>query len=156
MPIYFQSIQGVSAIQSGVKFIALIIPQTIATIIVGGLITRFGYYVRQIYHHIKSLQIADSVPGTLHDSRHSSQRSRLRTPDDDWCPHSNHSMGGVSCLVWARHGFFNERTIHRITGGAQVFVPSHCAKPTSADILSVKMTSPQVMVRSATYLLVLI
>lgn len=45
MPVYFQSIQGVSATESGIKFIALIVPQIVATVIVGGLITTFGYYV---------------------------------------------------------------------------------------------------------------
>ncbi|KAH8649754.1 major facilitator superfamily domain-containing protein [Tricladium varicosporioides] len=45
MPIYFQSIQGVSATESGIRFIALVAPQIIATIIVGGIISKFGYYV---------------------------------------------------------------------------------------------------------------
>ena len=46
MPIYFQSIQGVSAVESGIRFIALVVPQVVATVIVGGIISRFGYYVR--------------------------------------------------------------------------------------------------------------
>lgn len=46
MPIYFQSIQSVSATESGIKFIALIVPQIVATAVVGALITQYGYYVR--------------------------------------------------------------------------------------------------------------
>lgn len=50
MPIYFQSIKGNTSTQSGVNFIALVVPQTVATVVVGGLITKYGFYVRILLH----------------------------------------------------------------------------------------------------------
>ncbi|KAI1078845.1 MFS general substrate transporter [Whalleya microplaca] len=45
LPIYFQSVQGVSTVESGVRFIALVLPQIVGLVVVGGLVTRWGYYV---------------------------------------------------------------------------------------------------------------
>ncbi|KAF2122170.1 major facilitator superfamily domain-containing protein [Lophiotrema nucula] len=45
IPFYFQTVQGVSPVQAGVRFIALILPQTIAVVVVGALVAQFGYYV---------------------------------------------------------------------------------------------------------------
>jgi hypothetical protein len=45
IPIYFQVVSGVSASQSGVRNLPLILGVTIATILSGGLITAFGHYV---------------------------------------------------------------------------------------------------------------
>ncbi|KAK3682778.1 major facilitator superfamily domain-containing protein [Podospora appendiculata] len=44
LPILFQSVQGVSTTQSGVRYIALVGSQIVTTIIVGGLVTTFGVY----------------------------------------------------------------------------------------------------------------
>ncbi|KAI0006869.1 MFS general substrate transporter [Xylariaceae sp. FL0662B] len=45
LPIYFQSVQGVSTTQSGVRFIALVLPQVIGLVIVGAIVSQWGYYV---------------------------------------------------------------------------------------------------------------
>ncbi|KAI0533326.1 MFS general substrate transporter [Xylaria digitata] len=45
LPIYFQSAQGVSTTQSGVGFIALVLPQIVGLVIVGVIVTQWGYYV---------------------------------------------------------------------------------------------------------------
>jgi MFS transporter, DHA2 family, glioxin efflux transporter len=45
IPIYFQVVSGVSASQSGVRNLPLILGTTIATILSGGLITAFGHFV---------------------------------------------------------------------------------------------------------------
>ena len=45
IPIYFQVVSGVSASQSGIRNLPLILGTTIATILSGGLITAFGHFV---------------------------------------------------------------------------------------------------------------
>ncbi|KAK6607441.1 major facilitator superfamily transporter [Botrytis cinerea] len=45
LPIYFQSIQGVTAIQSGTRFIAIVLPQIIGLSLTGVVVTKWGYYV---------------------------------------------------------------------------------------------------------------
>lgn len=45
LPILFQSMQGVSTIQSGLRYIALVASQIVSTIVIGGLVTTFGFYV---------------------------------------------------------------------------------------------------------------
>ncbi|KAK8017349.1 MFS general substrate transporter, partial [Apiospora rasikravindrae] len=44
LPILFQSIQGVSTTESGVRFIALIGPQIFAIVVTGALVSQWGYY----------------------------------------------------------------------------------------------------------------
>jgi hypothetical protein len=48
LPILFQSVQGVTTTQSGVRYIALVGSQIVATIVVSGLVTTFGVYVPYI------------------------------------------------------------------------------------------------------------
>jgi MFS family permease len=45
-PFYFQAVQGVSAEQSGVRFLSLAVPQTVAAMAAGGFATWSGHYVR--------------------------------------------------------------------------------------------------------------
>ena len=45
IPIWFQAIKGVSATQSGIDNLALLLAQVIGTLLSGGLTTVFGYYV---------------------------------------------------------------------------------------------------------------
>ncbi|KAI0395153.1 MFS general substrate transporter [Xylariaceae sp. FL0594] len=45
LPIYFQSAQGVSTTQSGVRFISLVLPQIVGLVIVGAIVSYWGYYV---------------------------------------------------------------------------------------------------------------
>lgn len=57
LPIYFQAVFDVSASQSGVRNLPLILGVTIATILSGGLITVFGHFVPYI--------IAGSILSTI-------------------------------------------------------------------------------------------
>lgn len=57
IPIYFQVVSGVSASQSGVRNLPLILGTTIATILSGGLITAFGHFV--------PFMIAGSIGSTI-------------------------------------------------------------------------------------------
>ncbi|KAF2445324.1 MFS general substrate transporter [Karstenula rhodostoma CBS 690.94] len=45
LPIFFQSIQGVSATHSGVRFIALVVPQIVLLVVTGAIVSKVGYYV---------------------------------------------------------------------------------------------------------------
>ncbi|GJC93377.1 Major facilitator superfamily transporter [Colletotrichum higginsianum IMI 349063] len=44
LPIYFQAIQGVSAVDSGIRTLPLVLSMTVFAIVSGGVITRLGYY----------------------------------------------------------------------------------------------------------------
>ena len=44
LPIYFQAVQGVSAVQSGIRNLALIISSTLFIVFAGGIITKTGYF----------------------------------------------------------------------------------------------------------------
>ncbi|GKT84542.1 MFS aflatoxin efflux pump [Colletotrichum tofieldiae] len=44
IPIYFQAIQGVSAVDSGIRTLPLVLSMTVFAGVSGGIITRFGYY----------------------------------------------------------------------------------------------------------------
>lgn len=45
LPILFQSVQGVSTTESGIRFIALVGAQIFAIVVTGALVSRWGYYV---------------------------------------------------------------------------------------------------------------
>ncbi|KAF2746363.1 MFS general substrate transporter [Sporormia fimetaria CBS 119925] len=45
LPVYFQSIQGVSATKSGVRFISLVCPQIVGLVVVGAIVSKWGFYV---------------------------------------------------------------------------------------------------------------
>ncbi|KAL8828900.1 MAG: hypothetical protein Q9170_006399 [Blastenia crenularia] len=57
LPIYFQSVSGVSPSESGIRNIPLVIAVSLFSIVSGGLISKFGHYV--------PLMIASSVFGTI-------------------------------------------------------------------------------------------
>lgn len=57
LPIYFQVVSGVTASQSGIRNLPLIIGTTIATILSGGLISAYGHFV--------PFMIAGSIMGTI-------------------------------------------------------------------------------------------
>lgn len=44
IPIWFQSVQGVSAVNSGIRNLPMLLSVVVASLIAGGLITAFGYY----------------------------------------------------------------------------------------------------------------
>ncbi|KAL8643668.1 MAG: hypothetical protein Q9226_008201 [Calogaya cf. arnoldii] len=48
IPFWFQAVQGVDAMTSGVRLIPLFIPQMVSLIAVGALVSKWGYYVRTL------------------------------------------------------------------------------------------------------------
>ncbi|KAH8159043.1 hypothetical protein CIB48_g9207 [Xylaria polymorpha] len=44
LPIFFQSVQGVSTTQSGVQYIALVVPQIVSLVVTGGFVSTWGFY----------------------------------------------------------------------------------------------------------------
>jgi len=44
MPFYFQAVQGVSALKSGIQYFPLAVAQFVAVLITGGIISKVGYY----------------------------------------------------------------------------------------------------------------
>lgn len=65
LPLYFQSIQGVSATKSGISIIPLILSNVIASIVVGGLITVIGYYTPFIIVGSIALAVGAGLISTL-------------------------------------------------------------------------------------------
>ncbi|KAI9845648.1 MAG: hypothetical protein M1837_004622 [Sclerophora amabilis] len=45
LPFYFQVVQGVDAVTSGIRFIPLFLPYMVALIVTGAIVTQWGYYV---------------------------------------------------------------------------------------------------------------
>lgn len=45
IPFYFQATQGASAISSGAKFISLVLPEIVAIVITGAIVSKIGHYV---------------------------------------------------------------------------------------------------------------
>ncbi|KAF2464463.1 efflux pump antibiotic resistance protein [Lindgomyces ingoldianus] len=65
LPIYFQSIQGVSATASGVRFIALVLPQIVGLVITGAIVSTWGYYVPYIIAGVVVTSIGAGLLTTL-------------------------------------------------------------------------------------------
>ena len=52
--------KSVSAISSGVRFLALVIPQMTALIVIGAIVTKWGFYVRILsQNHSRSARDSD-------------------------------------------------------------------------------------------------
>lgn len=49
LPFYFQAVQGVGPIASGVDFIPLMLSEMVALIAVGAIVKQWGYYVEILY-----------------------------------------------------------------------------------------------------------
>jgi hypothetical protein len=49
MPFYFQTVQGVSATESGVRFIALVLPEIVAILVSGVIVSKIGHYVSKTF-----------------------------------------------------------------------------------------------------------
>ncbi|KAL8650813.1 MAG: hypothetical protein Q9210_003611 [Variospora velana] len=45
IPFYFQATQGASAISSGAKFISLVLPEIVAIVVTGAIVSKIGHYV---------------------------------------------------------------------------------------------------------------
>lgn len=48
MPFYFQAVQGTSATKSGIRFIALALPEIVAIVVSGAIVSMVGHYVSKI------------------------------------------------------------------------------------------------------------
>lgn len=65
IPIYFQAVKGVSALQSGIDTIPLIVPQVLALIMAGVLTSKLGYYMPFIYMAVVISSVAAGLLTTL-------------------------------------------------------------------------------------------
>ncbi|KIM37698.1 hypothetical protein M413DRAFT_448229 [Hebeloma cylindrosporum] len=65
LPLYFQSIKGVSATKSGIEILPLILSNVVASIVAGGLITVTGYYTPFINLGSIMLAIGSGLISTL-------------------------------------------------------------------------------------------
>ncbi|KAI0382677.1 MFS multidrug transporter-like protein [Hypomontagnella monticulosa] len=45
LPIFFQSVQGTTTTESGVRYMAMMIPQIVTLVVVGAVVSKWGYYV---------------------------------------------------------------------------------------------------------------
>lgn len=69
LPIWFQAIRGVSALQSGIDSIPLILTMTVGIMVSGGLTTKFGYYMPYVYASVALTSVGTGLittftPGT--------------------------------------------------------------------------------------------
>jgi MFS family permease len=65
IPIYFQAVKGVSALQSGIDTIPLIVPQVLALIMAGIMTSKLGYYMPFIYTAVVLSSVAAGLLTTL-------------------------------------------------------------------------------------------
>lgn len=97
LPIMFQSAQGVSTTESGLRYITLVGPQIVALVIVGGIVSKWGYYVSAPRFPLeKRPSLANmAIQGAVHDKReHHLQRGG--GPVDD--RQSLHADGAMGCI----------------------------------------------------------
>lgn len=65
LPIWFQAIRGVSALQSGIDSIPLILTMTVGIMVSGGLTTNFGYYMPYVYANVVLTSVGTGLITTL-------------------------------------------------------------------------------------------
>ncbi|RDL36192.1 putative HC-toxin efflux carrier TOXA [Venustampulla echinocandica] len=65
LPFYFQAVKGVSAENSGIRMIPLLVSITLASIVSGGMTTTFGYYVPFLWFSAIFFTIGSSLLYTL-------------------------------------------------------------------------------------------
>ncbi|OAA58988.1 Major facilitator superfamily domain, general substrate transporter [Niveomyces insectorum RCEF 264] len=65
LPIWFQAIQGVSAVQSGIRTLPLVLAMVLLSIVCGGLIARIGYYTPFMLFGICMMAIGAGLLTTL-------------------------------------------------------------------------------------------
>lgn len=65
LPFYFQAVKGVSAEQSGIRSIPFLISVTVSSIIIGGAITKVGYYVPALWFGAVTYAIGSGLLFTL-------------------------------------------------------------------------------------------
>lgn len=74
MPFYFQATQGASAMSSGAKYLSLILPEIVAVVVTGAIVSKFGHYIPFL---ISGACIAALGTGLL-------TRIALGTPTFEW------------------------------------------------------------------------
>lgn len=74
LPIWFQVIDGVSAVQSGIRLLPMLLPLVVASIITGQLVSRIGYYTPFLILGISLSSIGAGLLTTL----------GVNTPKSNW------------------------------------------------------------------------
>ncbi|KAI8307208.1 Efflux pump aflT [Colletotrichum sp. SAR11_59] len=74
LPIWFQAIQGVSAVESGIRLLPLVLSMVVASLMTGGLIRRTGYYTPFLIIGVCSMSVGAGLLNTL----------QLDTPSAKW------------------------------------------------------------------------
>lgn len=65
LPIWFQAIHGVDAIQSGIDNLPLILAQVLGTIVAGGMTTKIGYYMPFVFASVVLMSIGAGLLTTF-------------------------------------------------------------------------------------------
>jgi len=98
LPLYFQSIKGVSATKSGIDILPLILSDAIASILTGGLIMVVGYYTPFIIFGSITLAIGCGLVSTLDvDSSFSKWFGYQLLTGIGWYEHPSIAFGCSSC-----------------------------------------------------------
>lgn len=87
LPIYFQAIKGMTAFDSGIASIPLILSNVVGLILVGGLVTKFGHYMPFVFVCIVFVCIAAGLTTTL----------KPDTSTDKWVGYQIMYGFGVGC-----------------------------------------------------------
>ncbi|KAK1851141.1 MFS aflatoxin efflux [Colletotrichum chrysophilum] len=74
LPIWFQAIQGVSAVESGIRLLPLVLSMVVASLMTGGLIRRTGYYTPFLIIGVCFMSVGAGLLNTL----------QLDTPSAKW------------------------------------------------------------------------
>ncbi|KAF9871860.1 hypothetical protein CkaCkLH20_10794 [Colletotrichum karsti] len=74
LPIYFQAIQGVSAVESGIRLLPLVLAMVVASLMTGALIRRTGYFTPFLIAGICFMSIGAGLLNTL----------QIDTPSSKW------------------------------------------------------------------------
>lgn len=127
--------------------IPLVLPQILAIMLVGGIVTKFGVYVR-----FPSILLLGNCSYQLHSGplrhrrpNHLRYRSR---------GHNSHQFGHVDCPLGyllrhrgTRYGHGDANTLYGTTSRSQVFHPILHSLLLQANVFSVKETHPLATVR---------
>ena len=65
LPIWFQAIQGVSATESGIRNLPMILSQVFGSVVTGILITKLGYYTPWMYFSVIFMSIGAGLLSTM-------------------------------------------------------------------------------------------
>ncbi|KAJ0369685.1 hypothetical protein COL26b_010379 [Colletotrichum chrysophilum] len=74
LPIWFQAIQGVSAVESGIRLLPLVLSMVVSSLMTGGLIRRTGYYTPFLIIGVCFMSVGAGLLNTL----------QLDTPSAKW------------------------------------------------------------------------